>query len=142
MSSPQTLLSPEQSQTTACVIADGPLGLVYVQALDAYGFQRELSLVRDLDIRTEHFGHYLLKAYMHPGRRDETYLSATQAAAFVARIDVICREYPQTLFGKGEARNGGFVRLCEMIHRGRWPMTFWKFSDSPTQRNPRSVSHP
>lgn len=115
----RTLHTPDNG-STACVIVSGPLGSLYIQALDAYGFQRELSIVANDDFASQAFGRFKLKAYMHPGRRDELYLTDEQADKFVKRIEHVCAKYPSFLFNTPDtgARCNGFVHLCESIHRG------------------------
>ena len=118
----QTLHSPDNG-STAAVLLDGPLGRLYIQALDAYGFQRELSVTAGSTSLP--CSGFTLKAYMHPGRRDSLDIRADQAAEFVARISDICadKNLVALLFnvkedGAGRARCNGFVHLCEAIHRG------------------------
>lgn len=120
----EILHSPDNG-STASVILNGPLGLVKIQALDAYGFQREMSLTLNPDQNTQHFGSHLLGVYMYPGRHDETYLTKRQAEAFTDRIREVCADHNLTglLFnkpeaGQGRARCSGFVHLCETIHSG------------------------
>jgi hypothetical protein len=117
------LLHSPDNGSTASVQLHGALGTLYIQALDAYGFQRELSITAGS--ASQPCSGYSLKAYMHPGRRDSLELRADQVAEFVARIEDICADANLTalLFnvkenGDGRARCNGFVHLCEAIHRG------------------------
>lgn len=114
MSTPQTILSPEQSDSTACVLVNHPCGKLYVQALDAYGFQRELSVVEIPE-------GFRVSVYMHPGRRESEQVSIKTGERFMARFLEITQSYRGLLFNPTEAnrpKNAGFVSLCERLHRG------------------------
>lgn len=120
----EILHSPDNG-STAAVLLNGPLGRLYVQILDSYGFQREMTL-REMpeDAGERHFGPWTVNVYQHPGRRDIAYLSDAQAERLVARIREVCADHPSVLFNVADAsvnraRCHGFVHLCEAIHNGQ-----------------------
>jgi hypothetical protein len=97
---------------------------LYVQAIDAYGFQREMSvaLIHRYNVETGETV-YLWEAhtYQHPGRREIAELSANVAQRFIARFLELAEKYPDLLFNVGNdryARSSGFVTLQERIFRG------------------------
>ncbi len=105
--------SPDNGSTASAIVS-GPLGSLYIQALDAYGYQRELVL------RQEGIS-FRLDCYQHPGRRAVLNLTRAQADRLVSRMEEICKLYPSLLFnlsGENRARCAGFVTLQEQIFRG------------------------
>lgn len=108
------ILTPETNNSTACVIVRGPGAPLYIQALDAYGYQRELVLKQDGP-------GFVVHCYQHPGRRIVVPITAKQADRLANRIEEICERYPHFLFngpGEDRARCAGFVTLQEGIFRG------------------------
>lgn len=111
---------------------------LYVQSIDAYGFQRELSVQRThKNVFNSTNGQYEViyywesHVYCHPGRRDAQEVSESQAKHFIAEFLRLARDYPSLLFNAAfwrandeqtaanvMPRNAGFVRLCERLHRG------------------------
>jgi hypothetical protein len=94
---------------------------LYVQAIDAYRFQREMSvaLIHRYDPTTGKTS-YLWEAhtYKHPGQREIAELSADVAKRFIARFLELSEKYPSLLFNEStaeRARNEGFVHLQERI---------------------------
>lgn len=115
--STKILHSPEALNSTACVIQDGPLGALYVQCIDAYGFQRELSVHL-----FPNSGKADVTVYQHPGRRDVQTLPHGIGRQFVVRFADAVTKYPGSLFNAGTLetpRCRGFVGLCERLHRGQ-----------------------
>lgn len=111
------LISPEALNSTACAIESGPLGLLYVQCLDAYGFQREMTVRESNDEK----GEFIVQVYMHPGRRHTVRVSLKEWSIFYASFSDTVARYPDCLFNKGNdarARCAGFVSMQEMIFRG------------------------
>ncbi len=97
---------------------------LYVQAIDQYRFQRELSV----DFRHEPGNSSILfwesHVYQHPGRRHIVKLGKSQAEAFIIRFLELCEQYPSLLFNAEDSnreRHEGFVHLCERLHRGDMP---------------------
>lgn len=107
---------------------------LYVQSIDAYGYQRELSVQRThrYNVSTGETVYYWEShVYCHPGRRNVQEISESQAKHFIAEFLRLAREYPTLLFNAAfwraneeqtaanvMPRNSGFVHLCEMLHRG------------------------
>lgn len=121
----KTILTPERSQSTACVQLRAP-GDLYIQAFDAYGFQRELTLRE-----TGAAGSFQIMVYQHPGRRGWYDMSRAQGrklmAALIARAE--SEVYSPLMFnpeGLGHPRNAGFVRFCEAAFRGASPSDLLK----------------
>lgn len=88
----------------ACVLRDHPLGRLYIQAIDAYGHQMELSLSA---------GGFL-HAYIHPGQRAIHQLLPAQAEAWVGRLSELATRYPDLLANEqttAQGRNAGLVHL-------------------------------
>lgn len=110
----QILLSPETLNSTACVMRDGPMGLLYVQVIDAYGFQRELTVCKE--------GESLaVRVYQHPGRRESQLVTRAEGVRFIEEFCAYTAKYPAALFGPAtatEPRCAGFVRLQERLFRG------------------------
>lgn len=110
------LITPETLNSTACAIENGPLGLLFVQCLDAYGFQREMTVRESNDTK----GEFLVSVYVHPGRRHTVRVSCKEWEAFrTSFCDTVAR-YPDCLFNKGNASRAqcaGFVSMQEMIFR-------------------------
>ena len=100
--------------------SDG-LSRLYVQAIDAYGFQRELT------IRSDGVGYECL-VYQHPGRREIFKVSQRKGREFIKAFVKQVKEYPVLMFNDTgypasatqlqRPRHEGFVRLCEQLHRG------------------------
>ncbi len=113
----KVLISPETLNSTASVIEDGPLGLLYVQCLDAYGFQRELTVRQSVSNPEE----YVIQVYVHPVRRHTVTVSLRDWSAFYANFSDMVGRYPDSLFNAPNphrARCAGFVSMQEMIFRG------------------------
>lgn len=107
---------------------------LYVQAIDAYGFQRELSVQR-LHVYNPDTGKtsyvWEMHVYAHPGRRNRYEVSEAQAKGFISAFLSLCERYPDLLFNspfwrESDAKtpanvrpvSAGFVTLCERLHRG------------------------
>lgn len=111
------LISPETLNSTACVIENGPLGLLYVQCLDAYGFQREMSVHESQSEK----GEFIVQVYVHPGRRHTVRATRKEWETFRASFCDTVTRYPDCLFNKSNASRAqcaGFVSMQEMIFRG------------------------
>lgn len=110
------LIAPETLNSTACAIENGPLGLLFVQCLDAYGFQREMTVRESNDTK----GEFLVSVYVHPGRRHTVRVSRKEWESFRASFCDTVARYPDCLFNKGNASRAqcaGFVSMQEMIFR-------------------------
>lgn len=101
---------------------------LYVQAIDAYGFQRELIVQRTYRFNPstgETVYFWQSHVYMHPGRREIQEISEAQAKHFISEFLRLARDYPTLLFnanatlpnGHFRPTSEGFVRLCERLHR-------------------------
>lgn len=111
------LIAPETLNSTACAIEDGPLGLLFVQCLDAYGFQREMTVRESTNEKDE----FIVQVYVHPGRRHTVRVTLKEWSAFYASFSDTVARYPDCLFNapnESRARCAGFVSMQEMIFRG------------------------
>lgn len=94
---------------------------LYVQSIDAYGFQRELSVgkIHRYDPATGKTRFFWeCHAYQHPGRREISEVSEYVATRFIAEFLKFCRSYPSLLFTETQPINRGFVALSERLLRG------------------------
>jgi hypothetical protein len=99
---------------------------LYIQAIDAYSRQLELSIQYthtpgDIDALG-----WELHAYRHPGVREKCVLTKAVAEKLISRILHLCEKYPALLFnesgyGVGYARNHGFVMFHTQLLDGRIP---------------------
>ena len=97
-----------------------PRTKLYIQAIDAYSYQRELiiqlkhrpSSIDDL--------YWEIHTYRHPGRRNIQEISESAAVNMIMRIIELANNYPSLLFNaKGIcAQNDGFVHLTETLLDG------------------------
>ncbi len=112
----EILLSPESIPgSTASVIVNGTLGKLFVQIIDAYGFQREL-VAREIENGFE------FTVYQHPGQRTIQDTNVDDGEKFIARFIETVIKYPNFLFNsptKDLPRCSGFVKLCERIRYGQ-----------------------
>lgn len=100
-----------------------------IQAHDAYGYQRELSieLVRTPGSSTER--RWMVRAYKHPFRPTaETVVSRAVAQRLIARIWELSTEHPGLLWNDDDEherrprpRHEGFVRFHELLVWGATP---------------------
>lgn len=107
----------EKSHSCAIVRDDGSL---YVQSIDAYGFQREMTVAPIVDGFTVH-------VYQHPGRREIVKMTRAKGGKFLSRFLHLAEKYPTLLFpADGEcpqlSRNHGFVVFSERVFRGDCPL--------------------
>lgn len=101
---------------------------LYVQAIDQYSFQRELSVGRIHEPGDSKKILWESHIYQHPGRRFVQNVSESVAKRFTDRFLELCETYPALLFNKtgdhskdvARPRHEGFVRLAEMMHRGEF----------------------
>lgn len=101
---------------------------LYIQALDAYSRQLELSIQYthtpgDIDALG-----WELYAYRHPGVREKCVLTKAVAEKLIIRILYLCEHYPKLIFnesnygaGAGYARNYGFVMFHTRLLDGCTP---------------------
>jgi hypothetical protein len=109
---------PRLEKSHSCVIVRDD-GSVFVQSIDAYGFQREMTVSPIVNGFTVH-------VYQHPGRREIVKMTRAKGGKFLTRFLHLAEHYPTLLFpADGEcpqlSRNHGFVLLCERIFRGECP---------------------
>lgn len=101
---------------------------LYVQAIDAYGFQRELIVQRTYRFNPgtdETIYFWQSHVYAHPERRNVQEISEAQAKHFISEFMRLARDYPTLLFnanatlpnGHFQPVSDGFVTLCERLHR-------------------------
>ena len=120
-------------QSHSCVVWKREKGLggktyfsLYVQSIDQYRFQREYSLKYSHVPGDSATLRWWSHVYMHPGRRQESEVSAERAKGFILRFLYLCDHYPSLLFNAAgdhaadasRPRSEGFVHLCERLHRG------------------------
>lgn len=98
---------------------------LYVQAIDAYGFQREWTLQYRHEPGDSSDCYWESHAYHHPGRRDIQRMAPKAAARVVAHFLDICQDYPTLMFNASQdrvrARHEGFVKFHEVMLRGFEP---------------------
>ena len=101
-----------------------PMPKLYVQVIDQYGFQRELTVQRLREHETNEC-YWEYHVYMHPGRHWFQKCTDLMAKRFVARFLEWCEKHPELLFNPPEViietkrfkpRCEGFVRLAEQLH--------------------------
>lgn len=107
----------EKSHSCAIVRDDGSL---YVQSIDAYGFQREMTVAPVVDGFSVH-------VYQHPGRREIVKMTRAKGGKFITRFLHLVEKYPTILFpAEGQvpqlSRNHGFVMFSERVFRGDCPL--------------------
>ena len=92
---------------------------LYVQSIDIYGFQRELTVRPSLDA-----GEYEVHSYIHPGIRSRQFVSRYVALHFIERFRELITKHPDLYFNATKtepvflARNDGFVRLHTRLISG------------------------
>lgn len=99
---------------------------LYVQLVDVYGYQRELSVERVPHADAEQT-FWRSHAYQHPGRRQISVISQNTAIGFIHKFLGQVKRYPSLLFNDDQiedgklqrARGDGFVQLNESLLRGR-----------------------
>jgi hypothetical protein len=93
-----------------------------VQAIDQYGYQRELACKFRYRTGKATTYYWEVHTYRHPGRRDIQHVSERVAIHFITRFLEICEKYPILLFNfadaSGSPRNKGFVQLSERLLDG------------------------
>lgn len=103
------------------LMADKAHPRLYVQAFDAYAFQRELILQLRHRPGYSSKTFYELHVYQHPDRRLLVEVSRQRFEGFVQKFLKQVQESPDLLFNTGTLSrplNCGFVMLCERLHRG------------------------
>jgi hypothetical protein len=98
----------------------GKFPKLFVQVIDAYGYQREfiLNLHCENDAMVWQY-----TIYHHPGRRFQSEVKEKIAIKFIKRFLYLCQKYPDLLFNKATTtqfarpRNSGFVHFAERLHR-------------------------
>ena len=104
---------------SACLIHTTPHGKakLFVQVLDAYGYQRELTI-------SHVGGAFELHAYRHPGRRFQSQIPEKLATKLISRFLDLAQRFPSLLWNHAGnmPRNSGFVHLHERMLDGatRW----------------------
>lgn len=94
---------------------------LYVQVIDAYSYQRELTVEYRHEPGDSKNLYWEYHIYRHPGRRRVEKVSQKVATAFIERFLHLCEDYPVLLFNEGtidRPRSDGFVRLAERLHDG------------------------
>ena len=110
-------LSDERA--SACLIHTTPCGKakIFIQVLDAYGYQRELSI-------SHVGGSFELHACRHPGRRFQSQIPEKLATKLIVRFLDLAQRFPSLLWNHAGnmPRNSGFVHLHERMLDGatRW----------------------
>lgn len=100
---------------------------LYIQAIDAYRYQRELSIEYRHRPGNSDDMYWECHAYRHPGVRHITEPSKAVAEKLIARILELCEKYPSLLFnssddaGPGRARHEGFVHFHDILLAGADP---------------------
>jgi hypothetical protein len=95
-------------------------GEVFIQCLDAYGYQREMS------IRPVENKMFRVHVYVHPGRREIKQVGNHAGKNFIDKLLRTCTDNPQLLFNPSIAhasfsyspRNYGFILMQERIFQG------------------------
>ncbi len=98
---------------------------LYVQAHDAYGYQREWTLEFRYESGDSKKLYWESHVYMHPGRREIVQVGKSQAETCILKFLHLCENYPSLLFPADDhpklLRCDGFVRFAEYLHRGGLP---------------------
>lgn len=102
---------------------------LYVQAIDAYRYQRELSVSLRWRPGDSKSLFWNMHAYQHALRRNEMELTPARAIGFIRRFIELCELFPSLLFNKtGEhttdtarPRHEGFVHLHDQLLNGSIP---------------------
>jgi hypothetical protein len=99
---------------------------LYIQVIDAYGYQRELSLAyMRVPGRGDEGYRWEIYSYKHPGIRNISELNTLTATAMIVRLVELATKYPSLLFNEGtprQARHNGFVRFHDLLLRGIIPL--------------------
>jgi len=94
---------------------------LYIQCIDAYGYQRELTIqVKIVDGVRIGYSH----AYLHPYGRSEKNINPRQARNLIRRFITITQKWPELLFNKkSDSRETatGFVRWHTQLVFGSIP---------------------
>jgi hypothetical protein len=106
-------------------VSDDWLLELYVQLIDAYGYQRELRVER-VPHRDPEQTFWRSHAYQHPGRHQISVMSQDTAIGFIHKFFNQVERYPSLLFNDDQiedgklqrARGDGFVHLNELLLRG------------------------
>lgn len=106
-----------------------PRPKLYIQAIDQYRYQRELSIEYRHEPGDSSKLFWECHAYRHPGRRHITQLSPAVAKRLIARILHLSAEYPSLLFNAQDnaadvhdrPRSEGFVHFHETLLDGAEP---------------------
>lgn len=111
---------------------------LYVQCVDAYGYQREISVRRVARSHESYAsGAHEITSYVHPGRRYSGVVSRGVARRFVSRFRELITEYPTLLVQTSRypspdapdasehmcARADGLVRVSERMLLGELSVT-------------------
>lgn len=98
---------------------------LYVQAHDAYRYQREWTLEFRYQPGDSKKLFWESHVYMHPGRREIVEVGASRAETCILKFLHLCESYPALLFPEKDhpnlSRCEGFVHFCEQLHRGAIP---------------------
>ena len=99
---------------------------LYIQAIDAYRYQRELSIefMRVHGRSDEASYHWQIHAYKHPGIREISQPEPMVAKGMINRLVDLATKYPDLLFNKGtadRARHEGFVHFHDVLLNGVKP---------------------
>lgn len=105
----------------------GPLGVSF-QVIDAYAFQRELSIIKQrpgapISTTPGVMNGYDVHVYQHPGRREQQVVSKGVAKRMISRFRELLDQHPSLLWnppmwGVGYAMHNGFVVAHERMFRG------------------------
>lgn len=94
---------------------------LYVQVIDAYRYQRELSVQLRWEPGNSKNLFWEYHIYRHPGYRYIGTISEAVATRFIERFLEQSQQYPTLLFNEAsdrQARCEGFVHLAEKLHDG------------------------
>ena len=85
---------------------------LYIQCLDAYGRQLELSIQYRHEPGDMKKLFWELHAYRHPGIREICKLTAKMGEDMIKRIIDLCERFPGLLFNESAFRNGTYYPNC------------------------------
>lgn len=98
---------------------------LYVQAHDAYGYQREWTLQFRCEPGDSKKLFWESHVYMHPGRREIVPVGKAMAETCILKFLHLCENYSDLLFPADDhpklIRCSGFVHFAEQLHRGALP---------------------
>lgn len=94
---------------------------LYIQTIDAYRYQRELTIELRREPGSSSVYFWECHAYKHPGQRNVQTVTKQVAESLIERILHLARNYPTLLFNENSetrARHEGFVHFHDRLLAG------------------------